>query len=66
MCTEAIVTSIDIQETPNGPRAVGVFLEYEGQDTSSEPGARPFYAYAKREVILCSGAIGTPKTLLLR
>ncbi|KDQ20208.1 hypothetical protein BOTBODRAFT_27625 [Botryobasidium botryosum FD-172 SS1] len=60
ICTGAIVTSLDIQNTPAGSkRAVGVFIEAE-----KEPGER-FYARAKREVVVCSGAIGSPQVLML-
>ena len=57
ICTTAIVQSLDIR----GSRVHGVWLELE-----SDKSRRRYYVSARREVILCSGAIGSPQLLLLR
>ena len=54
--TNALVRRIVIEPSAEGPRAVGVELEHEG---------RPVFARARREVVLCAGALESPKLLML-
>ena len=62
ICPNTIVTSLDIQETEDGHRAVGVFIDEEVASSSRQPA----HICARREVILCAGAIATPQILMLR
>ncbi|KAJ7694879.1 alcohol oxidase [Mycena rosella] len=56
VCIKAVATRIMVE----GGVAVGV--EFESSD-KSVPGA--FYARARREIVVCCGAIGSPQLLLL-
>ncbi|KAJ7436842.1 alcohol oxidase [Mycena latifolia] len=56
ICTQSIVTRLRIQDS----RAVGVFFEKEEEGLE-----RQFYARARREVVVCCGAIGSPQLLML-
>ncbi|KAI0256392.1 GMC oxidoreductase [Lactifluus subvellereus] len=44
------------EDSPNGPRAIGVQL-------SKSPSAKKYRVKAKKEVIICNGAVGTPHLL---
>jgi choline dehydrogenase len=72
ICSEAIVTAIileDEQAHSKGPAnhlARGVHIEPERGPSLSSSESNPFFARARKEVILCAGAIGTPQILLLR
>jgi choline dehydrogenase-like flavoprotein len=57
ICTNAVATRIDFDENV----AVGVVFE-----PTNETRAQTFYARAKKEVIVCCGALGSPHLLLLR
>lgn len=62
ICTDKLVTKIDFDVGGVQPVASGVFFKpYE-----SAPKQQPFYARAKKEIIVCCGAIETPHLLLLR
>ncbi|KAG1809926.1 alcohol oxidase [Suillus plorans] len=61
ICTDTLVTKIDFDVGGVQPVASGVFFKpYE-----STPKQQPFYARAKKEIIVCCGAIETPHLLLL-
>ncbi|KAG6870346.1 hypothetical protein C0995_013634, partial [Termitomyces sp. Mi166 len=61
ICTGAAVIALDIEAELNGSQFVkGVSFQGEiGKDT------KVYHARARREVILCAGAIATPQILLL-
>ena len=60
ICTAAIVTRLYISQDENGKlKTHGVCFQTISSDSET------YYAAAKREVILCSGAMGTPHLLLL-
>ncbi|KAJ7876577.1 alcohol oxidase [Mycena leptocephala] len=56
ICTKAVGTCIEFDE------GVAVGVVFESSDRSI-PGT--FYARARREIVICSGAIGSPQLLLL-
>ncbi|KAG6856476.1 hypothetical protein H0H87_004055 [Tephrocybe sp. NHM501043] len=60
ICVGAAVTALDIEEGSKNSRVKGVsFRSATGSDTTI------YHARARREVILCAGAIATPQILLL-
>ncbi|KAF7347277.1 Oxygen-dependent choline dehydrogenase [Mycena venus] len=60
ICTGAAVTALDLDVDSNGqPSVQGVAFQ------ANEPGSKVWHARAKKEVILCAGAIATPQILLL-
>lgn len=59
ICPGVIVTSVAFSRAEGSLRATGVTVEAE------KPGGRKVSVSARREVILCAGAIGTPHLLLL-
>lgn len=61
ICTGTVVNSLDVQRAGDKLKVRGVWLEPE--TTGSK---RRYYVRARREVILCSGTIGSPQLLLLR
>jgi len=61
--TEVIVTSLEIKSGTSGLQATGVFLE---RDSQSHGSTDRYYVRARREIILCAGAIGSPQLLMLR
>jgi|SRR5882762_4579193 choline dehydrogenase-like flavoprotein len=62
ICTNAVVTSLDIRaEVGGGLKAVGVFFQKNSSNTT-----KIYHARARREVILCAGAFGSPQLLMLR
>lgn len=64
VCTGAVASRIEFETTTNGTlKAVGV--HFEAGDRSLEKG-RSFFARARKEVVVCSGAIASPQLLLLR
>lgn len=62
ICTDTLVTKIDFDVDGVQPVASGVFFE----PFESTPKEQSFYARAKKEIIVCCGAIETPHLLLLR
>ncbi|EJU05212.1 alcohol oxidase [Dacryopinax primogenitus] len=63
VCTETLARKIVFQDTDQGPRAVGLVIEDEDEERAKEKGR--FVVRARREVILCGGAIGSPQLLQL-
>ena len=63
ICTEVIVTSLEIKPGKSGLQATGVFLE---RDSQSHGPTDCYYVRARREIILCAGAIDSPQLLMLR
>ncbi|KAF8511924.1 GMC oxidoreductase [Gautieria morchelliformis] len=60
ICTSTIARRLDIKSTPDGNlRVEGVFLQ------SVKPGSSATYVRARREVIVASGALGSPCLLML-
>ena len=62
ICTNTLVTKIQVVEAPGGLRATGVHFEAE----STRKSGQKYYAAARKEVILCAGALGSPQMLMLR
>ncbi|KII89426.1 hypothetical protein PLICRDRAFT_53855 [Plicaturopsis crispa FD-325 SS-3] len=59
ICTNAVVSSVELVEEADGAhRAVGIQFQ-------SVNGSTTFYARARKEIVLCCGAIATPKLLML-
>ncbi|KAI1795254.1 alcohol oxidase [Ganoderma leucocontextum] len=61
ICTNALVTRIELMESGNDVRATGVFFEANDPRQAMDR----YYAKARREVILCAGAFGSPQILML-
>jgi choline dehydrogenase len=62
ICSKTIVTSLDIKTTPEGMvKAAGIFFQKRDSDAT-----KVYHARARREIILCAGAIGSPQLLMLR
>ncbi|KAI0753767.1 alcohol oxidase, partial [Fomes fomentarius] len=61
ICTNTLVTKINLAEDGGNVRAKGVHFEAFNTRKAGEK----YYAAAKREVILCAGAIGSPQLLML-
>lgn len=59
ICTHTVVSSLHIQNN----KACGIFFEPE--DPNERQG-KPFYACARREVVVCCGTIASPQLLMLR
>ncbi|KAJ6595832.1 alcohol oxidase [Mycena vulgaris] len=60
ICTGAAVTALDLEVDANGQKlARGVTFQ------ANETGSKTWHARARKEVILCAGAIATPQILLL-
>lgn len=57
VCTNAVATRIDFDANV----AVGVVFE-----PTDETKIQTFYARARKEVVVCCGALGSPQLLLLR
>lgn len=65
VCTEVLVTKLDIQHTREGPRAVGVLFQRDLREGVVQTTPQ-YHAVAKREIVLCAGAIANPQLLQLR
>lgn len=60
LCVNTVARKIETETLPDGSlRATGVLVQ------SDKPGAPSLFARARREVILCSGALRTPQVLVL-
>ncbi|KAJ3860346.1 alcohol oxidase [Lentinula novae-zelandiae] len=61
ICPGAAVIHLDVQQSKEQESLIrGVFFR-----SDTKPDEKMFYARARKEVILCAGAIGTPHLLLL-
>ncbi|KAM5531174.1 hypothetical protein V8D89_015144 [Ganoderma adspersum] len=61
ICTNALVTRIEFENSASGIRATGVHLE----PSDSAAGAQGYFAKATQEVILCARALVSPQILML-
>ena len=62
LCTNALVTRIEFENSASGIRATGVHIV----PSDSAAGAQGYFAKATREVILCAGALVSPQILMFR
>ena len=60
ICTGSFVKRVIVERGAAGNRATGVYFQV---NTGSH---KEYFAKARKEVILCAGAIATPQILLLR
>ncbi|KAI9065225.1 GMC oxidoreductase [Trametes sanguinea] len=61
ICTNTLVTRIEIVRESGRVRAKGVYFEA----TDYRRAGQRFYAKARREIVLCAGALGSPQILQL-
>lgn len=61
ICPHALVTRIEFTKD-DVPRAMGVHFEA----TDFRQAGKSFFAAARREVVVCAGALGSPQILQLR
>jgi choline dehydrogenase-like flavoprotein len=61
ICTKAVVTKIQFSGDQAGQRAERVLFQYADQRSP-----KVFSAKVKKEVVVSSGAVGSPQVLLLR
>ena len=63
ICTNTVVCRIELATESSGAlRATGVHIE----TTDSRKADHRYVAKARREVIVCAGALGSPQVLMLR
>ena len=62
ICTDTIVTKIELSADDDGPRASAVHFEA----ANTRKAGQRFFARARREIVLCAGALGSPHLLMLR
>ena len=62
ICTDTIVMRVELATESEEVRAVGVHFEA----TNSRKAWKRYFAKARREVVLCGGALGSPQVLMLR
>nr|VWO94148.1 Alcohol oxidase [Ganoderma boninense] len=61
ICTDTLVTRVELVEEGEEVRATGVHYEA----ANSRKAWKRYFAKARREVVLCSGALGSPQVLML-
>lgn len=62
ICTNTLVTKLAVIPDGTNVRATGVHFEAAG----TRKAGQHYFAQARREVILCAGALGSPQLLMLR
>lgn len=62
ICTDSLVTRVELVTEGEDVRATGVHFEA----TNSRKAWKRYFAKARREVVLCGGALGSPQVLMLR
>lgn len=61
ICTKTVARKVEVERSVDGElRATGVVL----QETA--PGSPTVFVAARKEVVLCCGAVTTPQVLMLR
>ncbi|KAI0742344.1 alcohol oxidase [Daedaleopsis nitida] len=61
ICTNTLVTRIQLTQESGRVRAAGVHFE----STNTRKAGQRYYACARKEIILCAGAVGSPHLLML-
>ena len=62
LCTRAVVSRVQLEHLEGDLRATGVFF----QSMDPKLVGQEYFARARREVILCAGALVSPQILMLR
>ncbi|PIL26414.1 hypothetical protein GSI_12171 [Ganoderma sinense ZZ0214-1] len=62
ICTDTLVTRVELVTEGEDMHATGV----EFENTNSRKAWKCYFAKARREVVLCGGALGSPQVLMLR
>ena len=62
ICTGSLVTRVELEQQGDAVRATGVHFEAG----NARKAWRRYFARARREVVLCAGALGSPQVLMLR
>ena len=62
ICTNTLVTRIELAESEHGLHAVGVHFEADDPRLARHK----YFAKAAREIVLCAGALASPQILMLR
>ena len=62
ICTNTLVTKIQMEEEGSLVKAKGVYFEAAATRKSGQK----YFAAATKEIILCAGALGSPQLLMLR
>ena len=60
VCTKTSVKRLQLGQEGDNIRATGVLFE------SADSGGQEFFASARREIVLCAGALVSPQILMLR
>lgn len=64
VCTDTVVSRLDIQPERGDLRVAGAYMRLGSEEGND--GAHEYRVSAKSEVIMCAGAIVTPQILMLR
>ena len=62
ICCESLVTRVAFSSNNGEERAVGVYFEA----ANPRKAWKRYYAGARREIVVCAGALGSPQILMLR